>query len=70
LLGVAFVSDISERKAAEEKIAVQNERLRHLTQNLTNVAEGENRKWARELHDVYSQRLVGIAMELARLGQG
>jgi signal transduction histidine kinase len=70
LLGVACVSDISERKAAEEKIAVQNERLRHLTQNLTNVAEGENRKWARELHDVYSQRLVGIAMELARLGQG
>ena len=69
-LGVAFVTDISERKAAEAEIAAQNERLRQLTQNLTTVAEQENRKWARELHDVYSQRLVGVAMGLERLASG
>lgn len=65
-LSVAFVSDISDRKAAERQIAEQNERLRQLTQRLTSSAETENRKWARELHDVYSQRLVAIALGLTQ----
>lgn len=65
-LSVAFISDITARKAAEEKIAVQNERLQQLTRRLTSRVEKENRTWARELHDVYSQRLVGLAMALAQ----
>jgi PAS domain S-box-containing protein len=66
-LVVAFVSDISSRKANEEEIAATGARLRQLGQKLTTATEAENRRWARELHDVYSQRLVGIAMALSRM---
>ena len=66
-LAVAFISDISDRRAAEQDIVATNERLRQLSQKLTRATEEENRRWARELHDVYSQRLVGIAMALSQV---
>jgi len=66
-LAVAIISDISERKEAEAEIAESRARLRQLTQRLTTAVETENRKWARELHDVFSQRLVGVVMGLSQL---
>lgn len=66
-ISVAFVSDITERRGSELQRAYRKQQLRSLTNRLIAVGEEETRKWARELHDVYSQRLVGIAMELGEI---
>lgn len=66
-LALAFVSDVSERRSGQEELRQSREKLQQLARQLTSVSEEESRKWARELHDVYSQHLVGIAMELARV---
>lgn len=65
-LAVAFVTDVSRRTRVEDDLLRSHERLRRLAQQATMAAEEQNRKWAQELHDVYSQQLVSIAMELSR----
>jgi hypothetical protein len=66
-LAVAFVSDITLRKKSEREIADHRGRLQRLTKRLITAAEDETRRWARELHDVYSQRLASLSMKLDRL---
>jgi two-component system CheB/CheR fusion protein len=46
---------------------VAEEHLRKLTGTLVAAQEAENREIARELHDVYSQELTGLRMQLSSL---
>ena len=66
-LGVAFVSDISKRKADERAIHQQREELRTLAGRLMTVQDDERRRIARDLHDDLSQKLAYLAMDLGKL---
>jgi two-component system, chemotaxis family, CheB/CheR fusion protein len=67
IVGVAFVSDITERKKNEEALLDYQKQLQNLTGNLLSVQESGNRALARELHDVFSQDLAGLNLEVADL---
>lgn len=67
VLGVSFVSDITERKRNEEALLDYQKRLQMLTANLMSVQEAENKALARELHDVFSQELAALGIELSTL---
>jgi PAS domain S-box-containing protein len=67
VLGVAFVSDITDRKRNEELLLDYQKRLQKLTANLLTVQEAGNQDLARELHDVFSQELAALNMELSTL---
>ncbi len=67
IVGVAFVSDITERKHNDEALLDYQKRLQKLTGNLLNGQEFENRELARELHDVFSQELVALNLQVADL---
>ena len=67
ILGVAFVSDITERKKGEKALLDYQRQLQRLTGSLLSIQETENRELARELHDVYSQELAALAMEISTL---
>jgi PAS domain S-box-containing protein len=67
VLGVGFVSDISERKKNEQALLDYQTRLQRLTANLITVQEAGNEELARELHDVFSQELAALAMEVSTL---
>ena len=66
-LGVAFVTDISRRRADEEAIRRQREDLRSLAARLMRAQDDERRRIARDLHDDLSQRLAFLAMDLGKL---
>jgi len=66
-LGVAFVSDISKRKADERAIRRQREELRTLAGRLMTAQDDERRRIARDLHDDLSQKLAYLAMDLGKL---
>ncbi len=68
-LGVAFVTDITERKSMEAIAAQNRAELQSLTSRLIAAHEDESRYLARELHDVFSQRLAVLAMGIAALRQ-
>lgn len=62
-----LVQNITARKQAErETIDLKND-LRDLTQRLIEEQEAQSRHLARELHDVFTQRLTAIGMELGRV---
>jgi PAS domain S-box-containing protein len=61
---VGLVQDITERKRAETEYQQQ---LRDLTMRLIEAQETESKHLARELHDVFSQQLAVIGLELTRL---
>lgn len=67
-LGVAFVSDISRRRADEQSIRQQREDLRNLSARLMTAQDDERRRIARDLHDDLSQQLAFLAMDLGRAG--
>jgi len=66
-LAVAFVSDISKRKADEDAIRHQREALRQLAGRLMTAQDDERRRIARDLHDDLSQKLAYLAMDLSKL---
>jgi PAS domain S-box-containing protein len=66
-LAVCFVSDITERKKAEETLLQYQGQLRRLTGNLFTAQESGNRELARELHDGFSQQLAALGMEVSAL---
>ena len=66
-LGICFISDITERKRAEEILLQYQGQLRRLTGNLITVQESGNRELARELHDGFSQQLAALGMEISVL---
>jgi len=67
ILAVAFMSDISKRKADEQAIRQQGEDLRALTGRLMTAQDDERRRIARDLHDDLSQKLAYLAMDLGKL---
>lgn len=67
ILGVAFVSDITERRQSERTLLQYKDQLQHLTGALIAAQEAGNREVARELHDVFSQELAVIGMEISSL---
>ena len=66
-LAVAFVTDISKRKADELAIRNQGEALRRLAGRLMTAQDDERRRIARDLHDDLSQKLAYLAMDLSKL---
>jgi PAS domain S-box-containing protein len=66
-LGVAFVSDVSKRRADELAILRQREDLRALAAQLVTAQEDERRRIARNLHDDLSQTLAHLSIDIGRL---
>lgn len=62
-----LVSDISASKELEGKLRANQQELQTLNARLIKAREEESRNLARELHDVFSQRLAGLALQLPKL---
>lgn len=67
IFAVAFMSDISQRKADEQAIRQQREDLRLLAGRLMTAQDDERRRIARDLHDDLSQKLAYLAMDIGKL---
>lgn len=67
MLGVAFLSDITDRKKNEAALLEYQRSLQELTSRLLSVQEAETKLLARELHDVFSQKLAGLGMQISVL---
>jgi len=66
-LGVAFVTDITKRRADEQAIRQHREELRALAGRLMTAQDDERRRIARNLHDDLSQQLAHLAIDLGNL---
>jgi len=70
-----LTEDITERKKAEaallesEKLALQREQLRALTERLEQAREEERTRVARDLHDDIGQLLTAVKMDLNWIGK-
>lgn len=69
LLGVSFVSDITERSKSETMVLQYQKELQALTARLLGLQEAGNKELARELHDDLSQKLAALGMEVSTLLQ-
>lgn len=67
MLGVAFLSDITDRKKSESALLEYQRDLQELSSRLLSVQEAETKLLARELHDVFSQKLAGLGMQISAL---
>jgi two-component system sensor histidine kinase UhpB len=61
---VGGMSDVTERKQAEEELRRSGEQLRGLTARLQTLREEERTRMAREIHDELGQMLTGLKMDL------
>ncbi len=59
-----FLTDITERKRAEEELKNSYEQLKSLTAKLTEIEEAEKQALARELHDQVGQNLTLLGINL------
>jgi len=66
-LAVAFVTDVSKRRADAQAIRRQGEELRGLAARLMTAQDDERRRIARDLHDDLSQQLAYLAIDLGKL---
>ena len=62
-----YVHDITERKKAEEKLNIYQDRLKSLASELSFTEERERRHIAEELHDHIGQTLAVIKMKIQAL---
>ncbi len=67
---VCVAQDITERKAAEERLQASRQELRVLAGRLLNAQEDERSRLARELHDDVTQRLAMLAIDAGKLARG
>jgi PAS domain S-box-containing protein len=66
-LAVAFLTDISKRRADEIAIRQQKDDLRLLAGRLMTAQDDERRRIARDLHDDLSQKLAYLAMDIGKI---
>jgi PAS domain S-box-containing protein len=66
-LAVAFVTDISKRRADEMALREQKQILRDLAGRLMTAQDDERRRIARNLHDDLSQQLAHLAIDLGKM---
>jgi PAS domain S-box-containing protein len=67
LLGVSFISDVTERRKNKVTLLDYQKQLQRLAASLISAQETRNRELARELHDVFSQELAALGMEVSTL---
>lgn len=61
----AVVTDITERKRAEEALKESEKQLRHLSSQLLTAQETERKRISRELHDELGQSMTVMKLRLA-----
>ncbi len=66
-LGVAFVSDITQRKHMEQAARARAEEVQALAASLLTAQEEERRRVSRELHDQICQQLASLAIDIGGL---
>jgi len=59
-----FVTDVTERRRADEQLRLYSEQLRALSARVEELRETERTKIAREIHDELGQLLTGLKMDL------
>ncbi|MDH4299103.1 MAG: ATP-binding protein [Dehalococcoidia bacterium] len=64
-----MVSDINDRKEAEDQLQASREQLRSLSAHLESVREAERKKMAREIHDELGQILTALKIDLSSLAE-
>lgn len=64
---LGMLSEITERKKAEEEIIHMNKQLRNLTSRLQSIREEERTEMAHDIHDVLGQQLTMVKMHLHTL---
>ena len=67
---VCVAQDITDRKAAEERLRASRRELRVLAGQLLHAQEEERSRLARELHDDVTQRLAMLAIDAGKLARG
>jgi signal transduction histidine kinase len=60
-----MVTDITDRKEAEEQLKTSRERLRDLSRHLESVREEERTSSAREIHDELGQLLTALKIDMS-----
>jgi len=60
-----MVTDITDRKRAEEELTASREQLRELSQHLESIGEEERTRLAREIHDEMGQLLTGLKIDVS-----
>jgi PAS domain S-box-containing protein len=68
-LYAVHATELIVRKQSEAAVLRYQQELQGLTSKLIEAQEHENKHLARELHDVFSQKLAVLGMEIAALGQ-
>ncbi|MEI8084724.1 MAG: ABC transporter substrate-binding protein [Paludibacter sp.] len=66
---INFITDITERKEAEQQLSNSQEQLKNFAAHLQNVREEERALLAREIHDELGQILVAVKIDMGMLRQ-
>ena len=65
-----MVSDVTDRKQAEDQLQASREQLRSLSAHLESVREEERKNMAREIHDELGQILTALKIGLSSVTEG
>ena len=66
-LAIGFISNVTERKKSEEQLGRNRRDLQALTRKLIATQEDRYRDLARELHDVFNQRLAALGILIGEI---
>ncbi len=62
-----IITDVSERRQAEEELNRSREQLRNLSRHLQLIREEESKRISREIHDELGQALTALKMDISWL---